>query len=110
MCEPTAQSAEEIEAQELARAPLPLHARPEEPERVHVQREEPEATVHEHVRADRPPLVAEVLRLEAERELHVARLQDRQLEEIDRDMDRNHPLHRGRKPWRWFFRRLPAVY
>src|ERR1035437_9684170 len=60
MCEPAAQSAEEIEAQEFARAPLPLHARPEEPERVHVQREVPEAAMHEHVRADRPPLVAEI--------------------------------------------------
>src|ERR1035437_2154562 len=105
MCEPAAQSAEEIEAQELTRTPLPLHARPEEPERVHVQREVPEAAVHEHVRADRPPLVAEILRLEPERELDVARLQNRELDEIDENVDRDQPLHRGREPRRRFFRR-----
>ena len=76
MREPAAQSAEQIEAHEFLRAPFPFDARAKQPQRVHVQREMPEAAVHEHVRADRPPLVAEIFRLESERELHVGRLQD----------------------------------
>src|SRR5689334_6169836 len=39
------------------------------------------------------------MHLEAERLLHVLRAHDRQLQEVDRDVDRDQPLHCGRDPW-----------
>src|SRR5690349_14651171 len=58
----------------------------------------PEAAVHEHVRRDRPPRSTEVVHLEPERLLHVFGTHDRQLQEVDRDVDRNQPLHCRRYP------------
>src|SRR6185503_3053358 len=47
----------------------------------------------EHVRRDRPPGPPEVVHLEPERLLHIFWAHDRQLQEVDRDVDRDQPLH-----------------
>src|SRR5688500_17394475 len=98
MREPAAESAEQVVARELAAAPRPFDARTEQVERVHVQGEVPEPAVHEHVRPDRPPRPTEILHLEAERLLYVLRTHHRQLQEVDRDVDRDQPLHRVGDP------------
>src|SRR5574338_158453 len=93
MREPAAEPAEDVVARELTRAPGPLDSRTEEVERVHVQGEMPEPAVHEHVRDDRPPRTPEVVHLEPQGLLHVLRTHDRQLQEVDRDVNRDQPLH-----------------
>src|SRR5262245_33109555 len=56
----------------------------------------PEPAMHEHIRRDRPPRPPEVMHLEPEGLLHVLRTHYRELQEVDRDVDRDQPLHGGR--------------
>ncbi len=96
--EPAAEPAPEIVPEEAARAPCALQPAAEEPEHVHVHRHVHEAGVHEHVRREGPWLLGEVAHLEPERARHVHRTHDRELQEVDRHVDGDQPLHRRRDP------------
>src|SRR6185436_980099 len=98
MRKPPAESAEDVIARELPSAPGTLDPRTEQVERVHVQGEMPEPAMHEHVRRDRPPRPPEVMHLEPKGLLYILRAHYRQLQEVDRDVDRDQPLHGGRDP------------
>src|SRR5262247_745590 len=58
----------------------------------------PEPAMSEHVGRNRPPRPPEVMYLEPEGLLHILRTHHRQLQEVDRDVDRDQPLHGGRDP------------
>src|SRR5689334_24501906 len=92
----TADTGPQVEPNESLGSPFLFQTRSEHPQREHVEREMRQPRVDEHVRDDRPPVGGETRWIEGECGIDGVRPEQRELQEINADVQRQQPLNGAR--------------